>query len=108
MSFEMLEDAWLTSTVERTKNAPWGLAGGLPARSNSLDVVLPDGTTRTYAKTTRLKVPTGAVVHLHTGGGGGFGDPAERDPRDVARDLRDGYISQEHAREHYPHAVTDE
>jgi N-methylhydantoinase B len=108
MSFEMLEDAWLTSTVERTKNAPWGLVGGASARPNSLEVVLPDGTTRTYAKTTRLKVPTGAVVHLHTGGGGGFGDPAERDPRDVARDLRDGYISHEHAREHYPHAVIDD
>jgi N-methylhydantoinase B len=106
MSFELLEDAWLTSTVERTKNAPWGLAGGAAARPNSLDVVLPDGTTKTYAKTTRLKVPTGAVVHLHTGGGGGFGDHTERDPRAVARDLRDGYISDDHARTHYPHAMS--
>lgn len=105
MSFEMLEDAYLTSTVERTKNAPWGLSGGTPGRPNSVEVVLPDGTTASYAKTTRLKLPAGAVVHLHTGGGGGFGDPAERDPRDVARDLRDGYITPAHAQAHYPHAL---
>jgi N-methylhydantoinase B len=108
MSFEMLEDAYLTSTVERTKNAPWGLVGGTPARPNSVEVALPDGTTTSYAKKTRLKLPAGSVVHLHTGGGGGFGDPAERDPRDVARDLRDGYISPENARAHYPHALDDD
>jgi N-methylhydantoinase B len=54
---------------------------------------------------TRLKVPKGSLVHLHTGGGGGYGAPGERDPGAVLRDLRDGYISQEHALRHYPHAI---
>ena len=105
VSFEMLEDVWLTSTVERTKSPPWGLEGGGSARANSLEVQFPDGSRADYAKVTRLRVPAGATVHLHTGGGGGFGDPAQRDPEAVARDLRDGYISAEHARAHYPHAV---
>jgi N-methylhydantoinase B len=108
ISFEMREDSWLTSTIERTRNAPWGLVGGGSARSNSLELELPDGTRTSHAKATRVKVPAGARVDLHTGGGGGFGDPAQRDPEAVARDLRAGYITPRHARTHYPHAVSED
>jgi N-methylhydantoinase B len=69
--------------------------------------VLPDGERTSFSKITRLKVPKGSTLHLHTGGGGGYGDPAERDPEAVRQDIRDGYISKQHAREHYPHAFTD-
>ncbi|MDD9983286.1 MAG: hydantoinase B/oxoprolinase family protein, partial [Gammaproteobacteria bacterium] len=34
-------------------------------------------------------------------GGGGFGDPFDRDPERVLRDVRDGVVSVEAAREHY-------
>ena len=64
----------------------------------------PTAPARGYAKATRLKVPKGSTVHLHTGGGGGYGDPAGARPRGRPRDLRDGYITEEHARRHYPHA----
>jgi N-methylhydantoinase B len=104
VDFTMREDAWLTSTVERTKNAPWGLAGGGEARPNSVSMELPDGTVTRFGKVTRLLVPRGATVRLRTGGGGGYGDPAERDPEAVHADVRDGYISDAHARAHYPHA----
>ena len=50
-------------------------------------------------------MPKGATVHLHTGGGGGYGDPRERDPEAVRRDLRNGYISEEYVLRHFPHAV---
>ena len=36
-----------------------------------------------------------------TGGGGGYGDPFARDPRRVAEDVREGYVSQERARLDY-------
>jgi N-methylhydantoinase B len=107
MTFHMLEDAWLTSALERTRNNPWGLGGGGEARPNSLEVVAPDGTSTSLAKATRFPVPKGAVVHLHTGGGGGYGPPAERDPEAVRRDVAEGYVSEAHAREHYPHAFED-
>jgi N-methylhydantoinase B len=71
-------------------------------------VEFPDGTRSRHAKETRLRIPEGAKVHLHTGGGGGFGDPAERDPEAVHRDLRAGYITPEHARAHYPHVPVDD
>lgn len=104
LSFHMLEDTWLTSALERTRNAPWGLAGGGAARPNALAIEYPDGTSAAYAKATRVAVPKGATVHLRTGGGGGYGPPAERDPAVVAADIRDGYISEAYARRHYPHA----
>ena len=50
IDFTMREDAFLTSTVERTKNAPWGLAGGGEARANSVSMELPDGTVSHFGK----------------------------------------------------------
>jgi N-methylhydantoinase B len=104
MFFYFLEDAACTSTVERTKNAPWGLAGGLPGRANACVLQLPDGTRQPLAKATDLKIPKGSTVELYCGGGGGYGDPSERDPEAVRADLREGYITEARAREHYPHA----
>jgi N-methylhydantoinase B len=49
-------------------------------------------------------VPKGATLELFTGGGGGYGSPASRDPEAVRRDVREGYVSEQHARTHYPHA----
>jgi N-methylhydantoinase B len=44
-------------------------------------------------------VPAGARLVIHTPGGGGFGDPATRNPEAVRADLRKGLISSETARE---------
>jgi len=38
---------------------------------------------------------------MHYGGGGGYGDPARRDPAAVLRDVEDGYVTQEGARQNY-------
>jgi N-methylhydantoinase B len=103
--FRALEDSWLTSTVERQRNAPWGLAGGGEARPNSVLLVFPDGTEHALGKETRVRVPKGARVELRTGGGGGYGTAAERDREAVQYDVRQGYVSEEHVRRFYPHAV---
>lgn len=102
--FEILEDQYLTSTAERTKNAPWGIAGGLEGRPNAVALQYPDGTRKEFAKITRLEMPKGSVFEVRTGGGGGYGDPALRRPEDVRFDLEQGYVTEAHAREHYPHA----
>jgi N-methylhydantoinase B len=107
MTFRMLEDTYMTATLERTKNAPWGLEGGRDGRPNALEVVLPDGTTRSYGKATRVPLPKGAVVELHTGGGGGYGEPSERDPEAVRADLREGYVTRGYVAEHHPDALEE-
>jgi N-methylhydantoinase B len=102
--FHPLEDCWLTSVLERTKNSPWGLLGGLEALPNGATLRLPDGTETHFGKATRLLVPKGATLEVRTGGGGGYGPPAERSREQVLEDVREGYVSEEYARTYYPHA----
>ena len=45
----------------------------------------------------RQSVPGGDFIRLETPGGGGFGNPAARDPEQVALDVADGLISREAA-----------
>ncbi|WP_079032524.1 hydantoinase B/oxoprolinase family protein [Streptomyces specialis] len=102
-SYRALEDFFYTAGVERTKTAPPGFAGGRPARSTELRLEYADGSRTGFDKVTRLPCPRGSVLTVSTGGGGGYGPPSERAPEDVRADLRLGYITEEFAREHYPH-----
>ncbi len=49
----------------------------------------------------RQGVPGGDFIRLETPGGGGFGDPAERNPDQVAADVADGLITRDTAEQHY-------
>ena len=51
--------------------------------------------------------PLGEVIRLWGGGGGGFGEPFERDPEMVAADVAAGLVSPERAREIYGVAVAN-
>jgi N-methylhydantoinase B len=108
MDFEVLDDTWITSVVERTKNPPWGLSGGGEARPNAVSVTLPDGTRKSFGKITRLLIPKGGVLALRTAGGGGYGPPSERDREAIDRDLREGYITPDFAKRHYGYDVEEE
>jgi N-methylhydantoinase B len=103
--FRMLEKSYVTTVVERTKNAPWGLQGGGEARANIAGVRYPDGSYVARPKETRIEIPKDGVLELRTGGGGGYGPPSKRRVEAVRADLRDGYISEAFARRHYPHAM---
>lgn len=50
--------------------------------------------------------PSGAVFRYLTNGGGGWGDPLDREPDRVVRDVRDGYITMGFARLTYGVIVT--
>lgn len=104
--FEFLEDTFITPVFERTTTPPWSLCGGGTARPADLSVTLPDGTSRKYVKATAVVVPKGTILRGTSGGGGGYGPPAERDPARVHADVREGYISEAAARRHYPHAFS--
>jgi N-methylhydantoinase B len=108
MFFHVLEDSYATTVVERTTNAPWGLEGGGDGQPNGLAVRWPDGRReKLRGKNTRLRLPKGSTLELYNGGGGGYGSLSERDPEAVHVDLREGYVTEEHARRHYPHAFDD-
>ncbi len=54
----------------------------------------------------RQSVPGGDYIRLELPGGGGFGDPASRDPEQVALDVADGLISRKTALAVYRVALT--
>ena len=71
-----------------------GLAGGEPGGTARL--VRNSGTERAEelsSKTASIALAAGETVRIETGGGGGFGAPAERDPAALAADLRGGKVS---------------
>jgi N-methylhydantoinase B len=82
--------------------AAFGLFGGGPGSVNEIDFTYPDGRVhRPHLKDLVSGVPRGTVYRQVAGGGGGYGDPHERDRETVRRDLRNGVISADAARELY-------
>jgi N-methylhydantoinase B len=45
------------------------------------------------AKIFNVRLNRGDAYMMQSGGGGGFGDPMQRDPALVAEDVREGYVS---------------
>ena len=59
-----------------------------------------------FAVVTGLEVNEGDVIRIHTGSGGGYGDPRRR-PRDqVLEDVTNGLVTAEQARSAYGIEVT--
>ena len=86
------DDAVLYASFGRNRTRPWGAAGGGAGSLNGIDV-LRDGTCHHLTRPPSFPLRRGDRVVIETGGGGGWGDPAERDPAAVARDVRDGLLS---------------
>jgi N-methylhydantoinase B len=102
--YRWLEDCYLTSALEQTLHPPWGLAGGGCAAANVMTLHTSDGKARNLMKTSGLKIAAGSRIVLRTGGGGGYGPPAQRASEKVRRDIVEGYITEDFARVYYPHA----
>jgi N-methylhydantoinase B len=80
----------------------FGLLGGGNGTLNKVELRYPDG--RVYQATSKdlvRDVPQGTVYVQEAGGGGGYGNPKERDPRIVREEVRNGIISEEAARKIY-------
>ncbi|MGH7211810.1 MAG: hypothetical protein ACREF1_10165, partial [Acetobacteraceae bacterium] len=59
------------------------------------------------SKYANIRIQPDDRVRISVSGGGGFGDPAQRDPALVAEDLREGYISAEGASRDYGFAASE-
>lgn len=80
----------------------FGLDGGGPGTLNKIELLHPDGTRRVALSKDLIEdVPAGTEYLQEAGGGGGYGDPRQRPAETVRREVRDGIISLEAAREHY-------
>ena len=83
---------------------PFGILGGESGAPVDSYVVKADGTEHRFyspGKVGGYVLNAGDTVILQSAGGGGYGDPLERDPAAVARDVADGVVSAESARAIY-------
>ena len=88
------------SVIKKTKTKPWALSGGL--EPNPSQVITFPGTDREkYVSTKRISVEINDRIIIKTAGGGGHGDPKQRDPEKVKSDILEGYVSAEKAIEIY-------
>jgi N-methylhydantoinase B len=94
---EMTAPAELYAWFERSVTPAWGLFGG---RAGAPPDIVINGD-RHLLKVNRLELEAGDTVELLTGGGGGFGDPSERDPERVRQDIIDGYVTRAGAARDY-------
>jgi N-methylhydantoinase B len=79
----------------------FGLLGGQPGSLPSMQVVGRDGTTRQLQVNAFHAIAEGDTFELVSQGGGGFGEPLDRDPARVLQDVVDGFVSVEKARADY-------
>lgn len=82
---------------DRTGNPAQGLLGGKPGAAGK--VRLSDGS-QPHPKSHYVLQP-GQRVRLELPGGGGYGEPLEREPQRVLADLKQGYITVEAAKRDY-------
>ena len=84
-----------------TLNAPQGARGGGPGARSWQAVRGSDGVVRDADICGRLALSDGDVVFSRCNGGGGYGDPRERDPERVGKDVREGIVSSRRASDQY-------
>jgi N-methylhydantoinase B len=84
--------------MDHGRFGPKGAQGGADGGLNEVEVTFADG--RRYvpphlSKDQDIELAAGDVVAVSTPGGGGFGDPAKRDPKLIEQDFRRGYYARD-------------
>lgn len=96
-----LDEMRLIAVIEQTRYPAWGLNGGGEAKANLLMLNAGTDKARPTGKISGYVIKPGERVELYMGGGGGWGDPFEREPERVLRDVVAEYVSRESAERDY-------
>ncbi len=95
------EKATLSIMAERNKIKPWGLNGGHGGALGEFILVHPDGLEDQLPSKVTVEIKRGDTLIIRTPGGGGYGDPMERDPERIREDVLNGLVSPEAAKKKY-------
>jgi N-methylhydantoinase B len=99
IAYEMTERGEISIHDDRWLTYPWGVNGGEPGLRSTKRLVRTDGTEENIpSKCDRIEVNPGDILYFNTWGGGGWGDPTERDAELVLLDVRRGQVTVEGAR----------
>ena len=100
--------ATLSILAERSKIPPWGLFGGKPGAPGEYLLIKSSGETIRLRSKCTVRMERGDILVIRTPGGGGYGNPLERDPKLVLRDVLDGLVSLDSARRDYGVVINPE
>ncbi|MEC8773830.1 MAG: hydantoinase B/oxoprolinase family protein [Pseudomonadota bacterium] len=86
------KQAVLQVRSDRARFRPYGLYGGMPGQP-SANYLNPHGNNQKLTSKPTMMIQKGDVFRHELAGGGGWGDPLDRDPDHVLRDVRDELVS---------------
>jgi N-methylhydantoinase B len=93
-TYRILAPCMVQTNLDRTKFPPWGVQGGRQAKPGRFTLVPhTTGAPRSIGKEKGLALEPGDLLCVETGGGGGYGLPAQRPLPMIQRDLDAGYVS---------------
>ncbi|OQY93143.1 MAG: hypothetical protein B6D41_07840 [Chloroflexi bacterium UTCFX4] len=104
----LIDDMSFARYGDRQVYGAFGLFGGKEGAKGKF-ILNPDSPDERPLKSKGLdKLKKGDVVSLRLPGGGGYGEPSERDPQAVLRDVRDGKVSRAAAESEYGVVIDDQ
>jgi N-methylhydantoinase B len=99
---------WNLSQPRRRGCPPWGLWGGRNGEPPNYLLKRPADEDFEPVDVVLHEVPAGSRAALRTSGGGGWGEPFERDPEAVLHDVREGLVSVPAAEREYGVVIVDD
>ena len=100
--------SWTLGDTGRHRFPPWGAFGGDEGLPSDSLLRLPEDASFRRVDLVRHEVPAGTTAVIVTAGGGGWGNPLEREAERVAADVQEGLVSVEAARDRYGVVLTAE
>jgi N-methylhydantoinase B len=101
-----VDGRWNFEGTRREHCPPWGIEGGAAASTGGFFLRRPQENEFRYVDGAHRPVPARSEVIVRTGGGGGWGNPLERDPEKVRSDVREEMVSAAAARDLYGVVLT--
>lgn len=101
VGYRFLNDGHIAIHDDRWLTYPWGVNGGAPGERSTKLLVRADGSEEWLpAKCDDVPVKKGDLLYFNTWGGGGWGDPLQRDPELVLADIQRGLVTVDGARDY--------
>lgn len=94
------EDLRVSNLTDRVKFAPFGLFGGKSGARAAI-ILNPGPDEKALHSKGKYELKKGDLLSVRVSGCGGYGDPFQRDPQAVLRDVLEGFVSPQKARDDY-------